>query len=558
MYNLLSKDEFGNLIKNDPKWIISYMMGIAEASRLYPDQALLVPYDIIPIESPTNVYLKDFGWLFATENGTCRNNPAPTWDKIVELIPPYLKDFSFNGYILAGGSIMSIIKGRGGRISTYDYDFYPVYDRNKEGSIQDKAMEIMIKFLKESEEIIKKIEGYGGYEIDYRRNESCTTIWHSGLPEIQFIHRAYPSASSVVTGFDLMACKTFYDGKMVYFTVDAALCLYFGINPVDWRRESPSHLRRIKKYEDKGFIPIFPGLSLDLFVNSNGYKKSAGYCISGGWLKTRDRRQESYVSIMFSDPYSVDIINEEGRSIYERYSNKSSDYEPDASWTNIDEELVYKYTSVVGIIRGDLRKIYLFAKNYLDILNNPETVDIEYILKKVLGGSYSNFYFGNDEIENLNLELHRLLFRRHGGEVPKMKMLTKEEKIKEKNIRRQIKAIFKARLEELNTKAEELYVSLQQVKFITSNPGSQFTCAFNPIFRQKPEDYWGSHYVPVRAESLMPIKLTLLCIRKLRSKECYYLAKVPIDVIRIIFYHLYNYHYRHLASKPLPEIQNRK
>ena len=83
------------------------------------------------------------------------------------------------------------------------------------------------------------------------RNVHCTSIFIEDVSKIQIIHRAYKTPSEVVTGFDLMCCKAFFDGEDVYLTVDAAICIYFGINPVDWRRESPSHMQRILKYYSK-------------------------------------------------------------------------------------------------------------------------------------------------------------------------------------------------------------------------------------------------------------------------------------------------------------------
>ena len=152
--------------------------------------------------------------------------------------------------------------------------------------MQDAILIRYINFLAEMDAI--SISTYGNKlghmlpicdSIFTKRSTNCTTITMEldsafgassyTLRDYQFIHRAYSSPTSVVVGFDLLGCKAFYDGKMVYFTLDAALCLYFGINPVDWRRESASHTHRIRKYHEYGYNPIFPALSLDLAKELN-------------------------------------------------------------------------------------------------------------------------------------------------------------------------------------------------------------------------------------------------------------------------------------------------
>tara|TARA_R110002072_G_scaffold45565_5_gene126833 strand:- start:12481 stop:14487 length:2007 start_codon:yes stop_codon:yes gene_type:complete len=76
--------------------------------------------------------------------------------------------------------------------------------------------------------------------------------------QIQLIHRAYKSPEQVVVGFDQAPSKVFYDGEDYYMTLDAALCFYFSVNPIDWRCMSPTHISRAIKYTIKGFNSITP------------------------------------------------------------------------------------------------------------------------------------------------------------------------------------------------------------------------------------------------------------------------------------------------------------
>ena len=63
-YNLMSEQELENLLFSDRKWVIEYMLGFAEASRIYPHNTILVRYeDLYRLWQARNLN-KDFGWLY--------------------------------------------------------------------------------------------------------------------------------------------------------------------------------------------------------------------------------------------------------------------------------------------------------------------------------------------------------------------------------------------------------------------------------------------------------------------------------------------------------------
>ena len=261
-YNLVSTDQFRNILKLPRPDILKLMMTTSAGARYAPDNVLLVKFDDIPKEAPVGELVSSFGFLYAGL-GYCRTNPLPSDAKMRENMFAYCPaagEFSYDGYVLAGSfPVLCCTTQNEVIMNPSDLDFYPYGDN------PDEVKSSYSNFLQDMDHYINLSKGNGETELPefiVSRNVNCTSIQFGkdGPLNMQIIHRGHRSPQSVVVGFDQPACKVFFDGFDIYFTLDAALCLYFGINPVDWRRESPSHMRRVQKYNDYGFSPIFVGL----------------------------------------------------------------------------------------------------------------------------------------------------------------------------------------------------------------------------------------------------------------------------------------------------------
>jgi len=595
-YNIMPKETFEALTQKDPKFILKYMMEFAEASRHNPDLTLVVPFSSIPKDPilTTDVAVKDFGWLFVGE-GKCRFAPLPDDKVMLKKMKMYLQqsDFSFDGYVAAGSSVVLACGSKQldfGSPSPHDIDMFPFYDPTqvREVTIQDQIMDVYRRFLGEMDEICEKLKGEGEEEEDEdykkkmtsitRRTEYCTTIWSPAwaggstiIDEIQMIHRAYSSAVATVVGFDQMACKAFFDGEMAYFTIDAALCLYFGINPIDWRRESPNHLRRAQKYYEYGFAPIFPGLPFSLGgelmsgQHSNLIGKSIKcYLLPSCFLMAKIDHyrkngddEKPHLIFIFDRSWNetLEPTNEGDHEPVKRLEyrrdglegggEKESDYDMEGPY--VHEDMAYAYRGLSMLIKDKPDFVPVFSLMSNDIIDKCNIIPIRHILEKVYPGEYSKFYFGNNDVYNTYLNLVRLKLKNHGRGNVSFKILKGKDKKQSEELERQLEELINNRSLELEEKANKHLATMKgQVRFITNNPGAQFTSSFHPITRRNAREYWGRNYQHYNCSDFIKAKFTILLMKRFR--DCVW-KRVDNNVIKIIFRYLYSYHFMALVAQ---------
>ena len=600
-YNCFPAADFANLVKGHPKDILNLMLEIAESSRQHPDTAYVVPFSSIPTEPPPeHIKMKDFGWLYAGHQ-ECRNIDLPKMDTVRERIAdlmPFSDDLSWQGYVAAGSFAVLACQASEDRAGIDpnckpgDVDFYPYcsHKDREDLSIQEAAMMSYRQFLDDMTDAVSIFSS-----TITRRNANCTTIvvepnyMHPPSPnaliQYQMIHRAHTSATSVIVGFDQMACKAFYDGDMVYFTLDAALCLYFGINPVDWRRESPSHMRRVLKYQQYGYGPIFPGLSLDL-LTALGKSNDKAYYLPGCLLMHRYYSVQSYAkkSIDFGserderhseiylefESYDVDCYvkylsepqnlgqhqMERAMVVKNNYLNLEQmpavPFSKEAKESDYSAETTVYMAQCYHVLALTIREKYNLFSLYNDeapnlIIDEGQGIDVRHTLEKTITGSSSDFYFGTDRVRKLQKKMTKLILTNHSHSIS-VRMVSRKQLEQLANLQQELREIFDARVKELEALVEPQVKKLQAgIEFITSNPGGQFTASFKPIIRKRPQDYWGVSYVPVEASRLRKLKLTLLCIRKYHSAA---MKLLDSNIMKLIFEQLDMAYFRHAA---LPE-----
>lgn len=76
--------------------------------------------------------------------------------------------------------------------------------------------------------------------------------------KIQIVLRKYVSIAEILYGFDIGPSQVAWDGKRLYFTTMSNLAYKTGFMILDTTRRSLTFEKRIQKYVDKGFCPIFP------------------------------------------------------------------------------------------------------------------------------------------------------------------------------------------------------------------------------------------------------------------------------------------------------------
>lgn len=155
--------------------------------------------------------------------------------------------------VFAGGAVSrALTKQRYGMASDLDVFFVSP-------SLDTKAATKLLHKL-----VVAAMEHLGaGFVL--ARNEMCTTIWAREADDNskhQLIHRLYPSAASVVGGFDLGSCAVMLHNyfERVSCTHLGAWSIALGVNIVDVSRRSASYEQRLAKYCHRGYRVVLPGL----------------------------------------------------------------------------------------------------------------------------------------------------------------------------------------------------------------------------------------------------------------------------------------------------------
>ena len=90
---------------------------------------------------------------------------------------------------------------------------------------------------------------------------------------IQIITRLYNNISQVITGFDVDSSCIAYNGKDLYCNTRFVRSIKYKYVIVDPERQSKNYSHRLRKYSNRGFDIIFPGLNLDR-INYNFLKNT--------------------------------------------------------------------------------------------------------------------------------------------------------------------------------------------------------------------------------------------------------------------------------------------
>lgn len=573
-HNVMKADDFNNLIQKDPQFLIQYMLEIAQASRECPDSALIIPYTSILSSPPANVYIRNFGHLFCTDvadGALCRQDPLPAWSVVLERIQtwaPEMNELSFEGYVCAGSYPVLACQWGKGKKWPGDADFYPFYDSSNliGGDVHNSVLPSYKRFLKDFENYMTNDDTV---TVSVRRNENCTTIckedgWSSSnVRQLQMVHRAHTSPRSVVVGFDQMACKAFFDGEMIYFTIDAALCLFFGINPVDWRRESPNHLHRTAKYAHYGYVPIFPGLSFSLGMElrvscEKGIDNTSSY----------DDREDYYYgyslpgeTILKAEKVHSKKTKGEGKDLWSKEhhfrlklfweGNNNNEIKNDYDSDDTTDILMIWYHAVSKLIVQKPITFTVFSNKPTEILSNPSLPNIRTVIEKVAGGPKTNFYFGNNRTREISLKLSKMSVRKSnwtGFSGRSVKCLSSSKLEAFTTLQKEYRQLVEDRIVELERMVTSEHKKLLEgVTFKISNPGAQFTSSFKPINRVKPRDYWGPAYVPFDHTQFQRMKFTLLLIRRFTDHP---IRILDLSAMKLLFRHLYVAHFTHWAASP--------
>ncbi len=498
----------------------------------------------------------------------------------------------FSGNIVAcGGAIAKNLISNpphsyyGYNIEDIDLFFYNVSNEDA-SKLRIEIALFLINKWKDSNDKIK---------IRILRNEFVTTIYfidkrdeyYSDIHSYQLIHRIYPNISSIIGGFDLNVCMVAYDGNDIYATPLGTWGLKNHTVIVDTKRRSTSFEYRLCKYYKFGFNILFPGLTQEIvntliinpcrsLCNENELiekihnlakeyncnihhfimsKDHTGDIIFLDQQKKEDilpflnindgnnewRRDDCDGEIEF-DSYQeikIGILPYNLKNIESRYINKISDYSHNSidmkflSHINATRLRLDNLASVVSILK--IEDSSNFNKILLDEVNNPNL--------KFTPNEIKCFIERTEEARNF-----------YGSDWRKDTEFREQEHFIRKDINRLTKCFGKLALEVREMRDTDKYYdyvnmmiekiltnykmckeNLTGIKWMTQNPGRQWTSSINPIISD-PREWYGKHYIPVLTGIPQEIETCLRLIRLERTGSLWTL--LPDDIFNLLLQYI--------------------
>jgi len=383
----------------------------------------------------------------------------------------------------AGGCIYKAIYGIG-KPTDVDLFFYGLSHEDA----QQQLAEIVSYFKNINYDIL-----YGTY---------CTTIslLHSDgkYEEYQLIHRLYPTADSIIGGFDLGSCAALYNGKNILATPLGHFCITNQVNLFDTTRRSTTYEERIKKYmHDYGTGIVM--VSVKISDSSKVTVVSDFMSIVGDKIRVHKK------GIKSQRKYDYEISTK---------NRKVTNY--NLLFENRPEYLKWRETE----LQIDLPEMFhLYPIGYKKQWK-PFHVISQLLYPLEDTGKFSiNKYLSVEEIEKFSKRLKFINTASYSYEVHKF--LT--------DIRQLLFSKVQNAIAKFNS---ELQCSgpLSKTRWITENPGRQWTSSINPIFMDPKEYFRKNIHIPTQIGIPQEIETTI--------RLCCKTANFPKYITSLILYHI--------------------
>ena len=438
-----------------------------------------------------------------------------------------------------------------------------------------------IEFIINSYENNKSTNDIVNYYIT--RNEYVTTLYvtkrdindnnikYDDIYKYQFIHRIYPNMSSIIGGFDLSICMIAFDGDTIYATPLGAWSNKHVSIIIDTKRRSTSFEYRLKKYQRIGVRLIFPGLPISIItkfvgtekdmrnnmmneiyntINKYGYetefkieksihKPSGKFQLTDDLLpyfKLHNYYDCNYINSNPKSDFNLSLIQGlrtkpfDHNNIEDRFIDKISDY--DYSYTHLNclqrinsQQLRSdKLNLVCSIIKiSDTSNLH---KILIDDIDNPNLMFDDEVIEhyKTRTEKIKKIYSLIDPWE-VNQNFYRLskYFGKLTPEVVKIQHTDEYYKYRDMMI------------EKMKVNANICKEKLKGIKWITQNPGRQWTSSINPIIAD-PREWYGKHYIPVLSGIPEEIEITMRLMRLEKTESVW--TTVNDDIFNLICMHL--------------------
>lgn len=537
--------------KNIDKEEIESLLTQDACYRKLGNWPLLTSKDIYKINNVNGIATKSFLVSRFHENNTVLSKTSlEIFTFTINNAHPFTTELlvKFQGHIVAcGGSVAkSLTQCFYGNEEDIDIFFYDIDVGNA-----TKLRSEIIQFL------VNKWQNTNNQklEITVLRNEFVTTLYvidrykndYSIIYSYQLIHRIYPSISSIIGGFDLNVCMVAYDGNEIYATPFGAWGIKNHTVIIDTKRRSTSFEHRLCKYYNYGFNILFPGITReiidDLIINpcksltknegefldellnlarQNGFKindlsLSKIRCpdklifldqqkkenvlpfinINDG---NNDFRRDEYSEYEAYDEIKIGILPYNIKNIENRHINKISDYShnnvhlkflPDINATRLRLD---NLNSVVSILKIDNETN--ISSTLENDTNNPDLKFTDDEIEKFIErAEYARNFYGSEYSKSEDIYEDEYYIYKDTVRLTRCfgKLSLEVAKIRNTN---EYDNYINLMIEKMKTNAKICKENLTGIKWITKNPGRQWTSSINPIISD-PREWYGKHYIPV-------------------------------------------------------------
>jgi hypothetical protein len=372
----------------------------------------------------------------------------PEFDKDAKILTK-LFEVSKGKMSLCGGSILHEMLRQDGMPNDYDF-FFHCDSVIEADDLLKLCMKTIADYYEGNEEVI----------IKYSRSQGAQTVAivkdvnPLSTIKIQFIRRNYQYKDQILLGFDLPCCQYGFNLVDGFFTtIPGGMAFALGIFPLDLTQRSLSFGFRLRKYIDKGFAILLPGIK-DLKNKYTTLKTPDGR-ITGVNDKRLYLQSNDYNSVYWNSETVGDQV-------------KISDYDgqPQNNWYYISQDKKHNVT--------------FSTDNWEELYNMPEDK-----IKSTLQHGYFENKHINPDVIRLK---HATLFL--GDKIVDYVMALAQNK------KKLCTDIWKAKIKDYEVKAIEIYKEMEQMTFRHINPGSQSFGKNNPIITN-PREWYGENYEPV-------------------------------------------------------------
>ncbi len=296
------------------------------------------------------------------------------------------------------------------------------------------------------------------------RTQNYVSMHLQGV-EYQVILRLYDTKSQILHGFDMGPSAIGFDGKAIWVSSLGRLSYEYGINAVDISRRSLSMEYRLKKYLDRGFKIVLPGLDMAKVVGTGVSRFGMAERLMLGSMCIE------YTRIIGNDFLGAKI-----------HCKAASDYVCD-----IDNEIGVLNANIRALVSNDLEKLTVIKPNAwrYDVFSKKNFFGADFINTfyhgmasklKYDGWNIRNLrYFSPAIRERMFAHFVEVLDGGHGS----VANLNYGDFIAE-----QIALVF-SRVEA---------ASAQGIVFRTVDPGAQYTGSFHPV-KTTEEAFYGEYFL---------------------------------------------------------------